>query len=135
VPANDPPLSIPVRGVPGGWRDWWDDSDYHPALRTRGAATERRQNMRAGLRASCGNYRHGCGAGNECCPGKCFRSVRTSDELCCSGADLIICGNTCCQKNVGQAPCDCCLDPGATTEIAAAADSCPGGIAGSYRRW
>jgi hypothetical protein len=89
--------------------------------------------MRTASAAPCGNDRHGCGTGNECCPGKCFRSVRTSDELCCSGPDLIICENRCCQ-NVGEDPCDCCLDPGATTEIAAAANSCPGAIAGSYRR-
>jgi len=25
MPASDPPLTLPVRGVPGGWRDHWDD--------------------------------------------------------------------------------------------------------------
>jgi len=47
VPANDRPLSFPVRGVPRSWRDWWDDPDDHPALRAMGEATERRQTMRA----------------------------------------------------------------------------------------
>ena len=47
MPANDPPLSFPVRGVPRSWRDWWDDPDDHPALRAMGEATERRQTMRA----------------------------------------------------------------------------------------
>ena len=83
--------------------------------------------------APCGNAKHGCGVGNECCPGKCFRHVSTDHELCCSGPGLIVCGNTCCQ-NVGEDPCDCCLAPGAETAIAAAADPCSGGITGSYRR-
>jgi hypothetical protein len=89
--------------------------------------------------APCGNAKHGCGAGNACCPGKCFRHVKTGDELCCSGSDkntgsaLITCGNRCCQ-DVGDDPCDCCLDPGTSSVIAAAADPCPEGITGSYRR-
>ena len=47
MPANDPPLRFPVRGVAGGWRDCWDDPDDSAELRTRGEATERRQRMRA----------------------------------------------------------------------------------------
>jgi hypothetical protein len=34
---------IPVRGVAGGWRDWWDDPDDSAELRDRGEAIERRQ--------------------------------------------------------------------------------------------
>jgi len=30
MPASDPPLSFPVRGVPRGWRDWWNDQDDTP---------------------------------------------------------------------------------------------------------
>jgi hypothetical protein len=41
------PLSCPVRGVPGGWRDWWDDPDDSGALQARGDAIERRQTQRA----------------------------------------------------------------------------------------
>jgi hypothetical protein len=42
VPANDPSLELPVRGVPGGWRDRWDDPDDGAALRAQAEAAERR---------------------------------------------------------------------------------------------
>lgn len=41
--VNAPPLEFPIRGIPGGHRDWWDDSDDHAELRARGEATEHRQ--------------------------------------------------------------------------------------------
>jgi hypothetical protein len=31
---------FPVRGVPGGWRDCWDDPDDHAELRARVEASE-----------------------------------------------------------------------------------------------
>lgn len=34
---------FPTRGVPGGWRDIWDDPDDSAALRAQGEAVERRQ--------------------------------------------------------------------------------------------
>jgi hypothetical protein len=49
VPRNDPALSFPVRGVPGGWRDCWDDPDDHAQLRARAETAERRQTRRAAL--------------------------------------------------------------------------------------
>jgi hypothetical protein len=42
MPRNDPPLSFPVRGVPGGWRDRWDDPDDSAELQAQAVATERR---------------------------------------------------------------------------------------------
>src|SRR5215213_4666205 len=47
MPKNDPPVSVPVRGTPGGWRDSWDDPDDHAALRARAEAAECRQLRRA----------------------------------------------------------------------------------------
>ena len=47
MPKNDPPLSFPVCGVPGGWRDVWDDPDDHAQLLARAEAAERRQLARA----------------------------------------------------------------------------------------
>ena len=47
MPKNDPAPSFPVRGVPGGWRDVWDDPDDSAELRARAEATERRQLARA----------------------------------------------------------------------------------------
>jgi hypothetical protein len=38
MPRNDPPLRFPVRGVPGGWRDWWDDPDDSAEFRARAEA-------------------------------------------------------------------------------------------------
>ena len=43
MPAHDPPLAFPVRGVPGGWRDVWDDLDDSAALRARAEDAEQRQ--------------------------------------------------------------------------------------------
>jgi hypothetical protein len=43
MPTHDPPLRLPVRGTPGGWRDPWDGPDDHAALRAEGEALERRQ--------------------------------------------------------------------------------------------
>ena len=43
MPKNDPALSFPVRGVPGGWRKPWDDPDDSAQLRARAKASERRQ--------------------------------------------------------------------------------------------
>lgn len=34
---------FPIRGVPGGWRDWWDDPDDSAQLRAQAEADERRQ--------------------------------------------------------------------------------------------
>jgi hypothetical protein len=44
VPANvaGGETVFPTRGVPGGWRDWWDDPDDHAQLRTRAETAERR---------------------------------------------------------------------------------------------
>jgi hypothetical protein len=36
-------LCASVRGIPGGWRDRWDDPDDSAELRDRGEAIERRQ--------------------------------------------------------------------------------------------
>jgi hypothetical protein len=47
VPKNDPALSVPVRGVPGDWRDCWDDPDDHVELRASAEVAERRQTARA----------------------------------------------------------------------------------------
>jgi hypothetical protein len=38
---------FPVRAVPGGWREWWDDPDDHAELRASAEATERRHPARA----------------------------------------------------------------------------------------
>src|SRR6187200_1976774 len=38
---------FPTRGVPGGWRDLWDDPDDSAELRARGETTERRQDREA----------------------------------------------------------------------------------------
>ncbi len=43
MPANDPPLEFPVCGVPGGWRDWWDEHDDHAERRAHAVAAEGRQ--------------------------------------------------------------------------------------------
>ena len=47
MPANDPPLTLPVRGVPGGWRDAWSDPDDHAELRARGERLEQQTTERA----------------------------------------------------------------------------------------
>jgi hypothetical protein len=47
MPRNDPPLTFPVRGVPGAWRDWWDEPDDSAKLRARAEAAERRQMAKA----------------------------------------------------------------------------------------
>ena len=36
-------------GVPGGWRDWWDDPDDSAQLRAKAEASERRQLRRAAV--------------------------------------------------------------------------------------
>jgi hypothetical protein len=41
----------PVRGVPGGWRDWWDDPDDSAELRAIGEAAERRLEARVATMA------------------------------------------------------------------------------------
>jgi hypothetical protein len=38
---------FPTRGVPGGWRDWWDEPDDHAELRAHAEAADRRQLVRA----------------------------------------------------------------------------------------
>jgi hypothetical protein len=38
---------FPTRGVPGGWRDVWDDPDDSAELRAHAEAIERRQTHRA----------------------------------------------------------------------------------------
>ena len=40
MPKNDPALSFPIRGVPGGWRDRWDEPHDPAQLRARGEAAE-----------------------------------------------------------------------------------------------
>jgi hypothetical protein len=49
LPANvhSGASAFPVRGVPGGWRDWWDDPDDGAELRARAETAECRQTMRA----------------------------------------------------------------------------------------
>jgi hypothetical protein len=48
MPARHAPTSpFPVRGVPGGWRDLWDEPNDHAELRAKAEATERRQDARA----------------------------------------------------------------------------------------
>ena len=49
MPANirSGASAFPVRGTPGGYRDWWDGPDDHAELRARAEATERRQLKRA----------------------------------------------------------------------------------------
>jgi hypothetical protein len=47
MPRLDPPLSFPVRGVPGGWRDIWDDPDDHEELRICAGTIERLSLSRA----------------------------------------------------------------------------------------
>jgi len=47
VPRNDLPLVRPICGVPGGWRDVWDEPDDCAELRARVDASERRQERRA----------------------------------------------------------------------------------------
>jgi hypothetical protein len=43
VPTNvTPKPAFPARGVPGGWRDWWDEPLDHAALRVEAEAAERR---------------------------------------------------------------------------------------------
>lgn len=37
------PVAFPVRGVPGGWRDPWDDPDLDPERLRLGAAERARQ--------------------------------------------------------------------------------------------
>ena len=44
---RNPPLELPVRAVPGGWRDVWDDPDDHAELRAQAEAAERRLMSRA----------------------------------------------------------------------------------------
>ena len=39
---SDPPASFRVRGVPGGWRDWWDQPDDSVQLRARAEVANRR---------------------------------------------------------------------------------------------
>ena len=87
---------------------------------TRGAAAE-----------PCNKGKHLCGG--TCCPGgKCFANDVCGDELCCTGPELVICGNTCCKKvdtkgRQSQAPCRGeCISPGK--------DPCQSGLPGSYRR-
>jgi hypothetical protein len=43
MPKNDPPLEFPIRGVPSGWRDRWDDADDHAELRDQAEAAEREE--------------------------------------------------------------------------------------------
>jgi hypothetical protein len=45
VPANvaGGETVFPTRGVPGGWRDWWDEPDDHAQFRAQAEACERRQ--------------------------------------------------------------------------------------------
>jgi hypothetical protein len=73
-----------------------------------------------------------CGRDQERCPGRCFaNNCVPVDELCCTGPEWIICGNTCCQAMEGdrkiEHPCSSgdCIPP---------ASSCEPFIAGSYRR-
>jgi hypothetical protein len=47
MPKNDPALSFPVRGTPGGWRDCWDDPDDSIELRARAETAERRYLVQA----------------------------------------------------------------------------------------
>jgi hypothetical protein len=47
MPANDPPLSFPVRGEPGGWHDPWDEPDDHAELRNHAEIDECRTVARA----------------------------------------------------------------------------------------
>jgi hypothetical protein len=44
VPRNDPPLTLPVRGVPGGYVDCWQRAELEDEahLRARAVAAERR---------------------------------------------------------------------------------------------
>jgi hypothetical protein len=44
MPKNDPPLSFPVRGVRGGYVDWWqrDELAEETALRAAAERAERR---------------------------------------------------------------------------------------------
>ena len=39
----------PIRGEPGGWREWWDDPDDSAELRARAEVAEQRQVTRAEL--------------------------------------------------------------------------------------
>jgi predicted RNA-binding Zn ribbon-like protein len=52
MPANvraDRDEPLPVRGVPGGWRDWWDDPDDTAELSARAEVLERRHLARAAV--------------------------------------------------------------------------------------
>jgi hypothetical protein len=49
MPRNHPAPSFLVRGVPGGWRDCWDDPADSAALRAHAEASERRQRQLAEL--------------------------------------------------------------------------------------
>ncbi len=41
MPKNDPLLILPTRGVPGGWRDWWDGPDEASIAREQIEASRR----------------------------------------------------------------------------------------------
>ena len=77
-----------------------------------------------------------CGNGRDnCCPGRCFmHELCNSVQLCCTGPDLIICGDkttgepTCCQ-NKGNDPCGDCMRPELPVGV-----SCGSYVGGSYRR-
>ena len=77
-----------------------------------------------GSRASCGG---------TCCPGKCF-AYENCAFLCCTGADLIICGNKCCRflNDRGErisTPCEVCEQPPPPRGA-----FCNSYVGGSYRR-
>jgi hypothetical protein len=52
APKNDPPLTFPVRGVPGGYRDIWDDPNDGAQLRARAEATDQRLMIEAAQTAT-----------------------------------------------------------------------------------
>jgi hypothetical protein len=42
VTAHVLALAFPTRGVPGGWRGWWDDPNDHAEVRAQAEAVEQR---------------------------------------------------------------------------------------------
>ena len=51
MPAHAPATGFPVRGTPGGWKDWFDD-DNHAALRAQAEASARRLEQRTAALAA-----------------------------------------------------------------------------------
>ena len=86
--------------------------------------------------ASGKNPRCQCGTDTACEPGKCF--TRCGREVCCTGRELIICGNTCCQALDARGtplpdPCTPCTEPPLPAP-SPGQPPCSDAVTGTYRR-